>query len=767
MGLYFWFSGMIHAGLGERSLNNFLSVLNLNTLSKPTLKNRENEIGVVMEKQASESEQKWALEELKKTILETPVQRSPRIRETTKRSHSLEPNKCAAQRKPRARSTSPGYSSIGMDGSIDTCYQKRGSQRSYNSLSGASTIISRRLKKVICRSMRCKGCKQCAADRGKDSKSRKPHNCKKNWDGSAKAMEPDMFCEMISEMKKKGLGLHAVSGDDDNTGFARAKINIDPNLKKLKDKNHVRKGITSKLFKLKNSKKYKELSVTVITALSKYFNYMLTQNQGNPAGIRRGLRAIVCHAYNNHAYCSSKWCNFLKKKNGKHSNLPRGKSLTCPSLKKALIKIFIKDLSPQADQLAQLGSSQPNESFNYNFSRKAQKAVHLSSSASLSYRFSATVLQQNEGYGYVPTANEELLLSPGYTTRKRACVLDRERDRNKAKRQTVEYKRRRLELKSARAGIERSNEILEGETYGTDIALSETPDLEKIPDIIDDEKHIPENSCEIIFDLETTSLSRACDLTQIAAKTHSGDTFSRFVLPMKPISAEATRKTKFTRCADKLYLNKQEVQAVSQKEALVSFVEFLEEHKPVVLVGQNIKAFDMKVLFNKLTSYGLWNRLCDITAGIVDIRLLAKEIVPAKACCNQEALVLRFLGTTYEAHNAINDVAALHKLWIKIKPEILRKHESNIMSDIRACEDLTHLEASYSELIQSKAMSQGMVSKAAKSGLCLGHLKKAIERDSIDGLTSLLTHKRTSGKPRVTGTKHIIQRIFDAIANKK
>ena len=753
---------MLHAGLGERTVNNFLSVLNLNTLSKPTLKARENEIGTVFEKAAEESQQKWAIEELKKTILETPVCRKPRIRETTKRSSSLQPKQGSSHRNARARSTSPGYCTVGMHGSSDACYQKRGSQKSYNSLSGASTIIGVRTKKVINSALRCKQCKLCATAQ-KDGRKPKAHKCQKNWDGSAKAMEPDMFCDMISSMKKKGLGLQAVSGDDDNTGFARAKLTIDPDLQKKKDKNHVRKGVTTKLFQLRNTKKYKELSVTAIMGLTKYFNYMLTQNQGNPAGIRRGLRAIVAHSFGSHTFCSPKWCKLLKNKNGKHANLPRGKSLTSPLLRKALTKIFIKDLIPHAEQLAQLGSSQGNESFNMLLVRKAPKANHYSSSRSLSFRLAAAVSQKNEGYSYVPDAHEKLGLSPGYSTRKRAHSLDHDRERQSAIRQTKEYKKRRIELKSSRAGIEKSNEILEGETYGSEIALSKTPDLEKIPDIYDDDKPIPENACEIIFDLETTDLKRDCDITQIVAKTMSGETFSTYVLPIKPISSGATKQHKMKTFGNKLYVGDQEVQTVSQKEGIVSFIEFLQKHKPVVLIGHNIKTYDMQVLLNKLRIYGLWETLCEISVGIVDTKVLAKTIVPKDACCNQQALVLKFLEKTYNAHNAFDDVMVLHELWDKIKPEILKKNHSNVMSHIRSCEDSKVLETSYSELIEGKAMSMSMASKAAKSGLCLGHLKKAVERDSIDGLTSLLGHKRASGKPRVTKAKYIIQRIFDAI----
>jgi len=49
----------------------------------------------------------------------------------------------------------------------------------------------------------------------------KKHNCKKNWTGSAKAMEPDMLVQMVMDVKNKGIDIAEIAGDDDTTGFER------------------------------------------------------------------------------------------------------------------------------------------------------------------------------------------------------------------------------------------------------------------------------------------------------------------------------------------------------------------------------------------------------------------------------------------------------------------------------------------------------------------------------------------------------------------
>ena len=44
-----------------------------------------------------------------------------------------------------------------------------------------------------------------------------------NGQGSAKAMEPDMFVEMVKDITKKGIEIAKVAGDDDHTGINRVR----------------------------------------------------------------------------------------------------------------------------------------------------------------------------------------------------------------------------------------------------------------------------------------------------------------------------------------------------------------------------------------------------------------------------------------------------------------------------------------------------------------------------------------------------------------
>ncbi|XP_071136602.1 uncharacterized protein [Mytilus edulis] len=214
-------------------------------------------------------------------------------------------------------------------------------------------------------------------------------------------MEPDMVVEMLKGLDDKDIVISQVVGDDDSTGFDRAKVLMpSSSMVKISDKNHIKHNIIKKVNDLKS--KHRELSGMVAESIVKNVSYVLEQNIGNPEGIEKGFHATVNHMYGDHQYCTENWCGYLKNKhNYVHSNLPYGKDLSSASLKSDLEKLFIQQMVPQSDKLSQLGSSQANESVNNIIALKAPKTKHFSSSSSLNYRVSSAVLQKNEGYHYI------------------------------------------------------------------------------------------------------------------------------------------------------------------------------------------------------------------------------------------------------------------------------------------------------------------------------------------------------------------------------
>ena len=120
-------SGMLHAGIGETHLNNLLSTVNLPQISPRILKVREEEIGSAMQTFAKASVDSALMKE--QELTNNAIHTGDRI--------------------------------PGIEISSDAAWQKRGSQRSYNSLSGIASAIGKRTKKIVHYNSRYKKCRVC------------------------------------------------------------------------------------------------------------------------------------------------------------------------------------------------------------------------------------------------------------------------------------------------------------------------------------------------------------------------------------------------------------------------------------------------------------------------------------------------------------------------------------------------------------------------------------------------------------------------------
>ncbi|XP_076102353.1 uncharacterized protein LOC143071724 isoform X2 [Mytilus galloprovincialis] len=723
---------MIHAGIGETQLNNLLAAMNLHCINSKTLKDREIEIGEVMECSAEASERKFLLEEAVEAI-------------------SL--NEDSQQQE-------------GIHASTDTCWQKKGSGRAYNSLSGVASLIGQKTGKVLHHTMRSGDCRVCSIANRKGEVPRK-HKCSKNWTGSAKAMEPDMVVQMIRDLKEQNVPISELAGDDDSTGYNRAiKEMPDLHMEKTSDRNHVTKNIVNKLYSMKP--KHKELSVMVINAITRNFAYMVDQNKGNQTGIENGLRASIDHIFGEHAHCVQSWCGYLKDKTTyKHSSLPHGKDLKSLDLKSDLEKLFLDKLVPNSKKLANLASSQANESLNMTIATKAPKYKHYSASSSLSYRVSSAVLQKNEGYSYVSEVHESSGLSPGTETLKRSLKLNRKRDRKSTVSKTREGKKQRLLLKKKRSSKNSGMEVREGKTYESEIGL-EHPDQEEIPEVMEIDKFDKEAITVaplLVFDLETTGLSRSSDIIQLAACSKDS-TFDTYILPSQPISKEATNITKITVRGNNMLYNSKPVNFKYPHQALTDFITFLSEFscKPI-LVGHNIKRFDCHILYNALRFYNMYSEFCSHIIGFVDSLDVFKHVVPGLSSYSQTNLVDTLLDETYAAHNALEDTRLLFRL-------ITCTSQGNVISDNitdfifssnypHNCHMHQDNLTTFSEAINCKALSKATALKAARSNLRLCHLQLSIERNGLDGLRALLSELTNQGIVRVTSCKKIIQKMYD------
>ena len=148
---------------------------------------------------------------------------------------------------------------------------------------------------------------------------------------------------------------------------------------------------------------------------------------------------------------------------------------------------------------------------------------------------------------------------------------------------------------------------------------------------------------------------RTAGITQLAAVCSDGSTFSRYVMPSRPISMEATRATGISLQSRQLLYNGHLVESVSTKDCLVDFIAFLQP----LCIGHNIRYFDCPILIYHLMAHSVMGMVENAVHAFLDTLVMYKQISPERRSYKQEALVNDVLGQGYNAHNAAADVATV------------------------------------------------------------------------------------------------------------
>lgn len=333
--------------------------------------------------------------------------------------------------------------------------------------------------------------------------------------------------------------------------------------------------------------------------------------------------------------------------------------------------------------------------------------------------------------------NEANLLSPGLHTSNLTKKIDQRRRIKRLHQRSAQYKRRRIQLERQKKKKERVSTVREGVSYEPNLELNCISPQEEIPEFLEFDK-----SSELVaFDLETTGLGRNCDITQIAASAGE-EVFQSYVVPRCNITKEASKITGITYCrgSNTLYLHGKAVRGKLMHEALLDFISFLQSKKNPVLIGHNIKCFDLHVLFNRLREFSLLSTFCETVRGFIDTlqlcrRVIAKEEV--NGCYKQENLIRMLIGQTYTAHNALDDVKSLQSLIeLRLRVHITYVDFYSIM--FHACM------ASYTHYVSQKKISKSVCEKLSRNGVFLHHIKLAINRDPKAAKMILQTYKISS-----------------------
>ena len=719
-------AAMIHAGMSQASLQKFSSSLDIHPPDKKTLKRREREIGPVLEKVARAScEEAIGLE--KKLV-----------------------------------GNENGNNIVEITAGYDMGWQRRSSGRSYNSKSGHGALIGEVGGLVLDYGTRISNCKQCEVDKSK------VHDCRLNWGGSSKAMESDLAVSMLNSTSCDNHHISTIIGDDDCTTMAKIQKQVPYNVTKQSDINHAKKALGNDLYKLQ--KTHKILQHKVISYLQKCFSYAISQNKNDPEKTRSALLSIEPHVFGQHENCGT-WCKFKSDPNHYYKHLPNKTHLTGIELRSKLKEIFLKQANNSA-QLCFNATSNPNESFNTMVASKAPKSKHNSKSESLDYRVAAAVCQKNMGEGYLCIVNEVAGIPPGKvavesSNRKQYAFRKRKIDSLSKK-----SKRRRLELKQSRFECASQLSLREGVTYQTSVSASPIcdEDIEEIPPatFLPPIETVPIDrmrDAEIcIFDLETTSLQRDCDIVQISAVTLDGRSkFNQYILPSKNIAPSASKVTGLTVNSGKLFLHGKPVSSVDVKEGLLLFQNWLSSFgKEIILMGHNIKAFDVKHLLRHSNIHRID---FPFLAGFIDTLPVFKSFHPGQSSYSQENLYRKIVGANYVAHNALTDVIALTSLinatisdisslypftfsieWFKSFVTFLEKRDRNLQT--------------FQPLLESMSITKGMAEKAASTGLCYRYLQTAFRRQGELGIKALLG-EQFAGTVRVTKNARVISSLLN------
>ncbi|XP_063400480.1 uncharacterized protein LOC134685041 isoform X2 [Mytilus trossulus] len=722
-------SASINAGLGERQVNTLLSGLNIPPVSHCMMSARQKDVGVALQEVAKETVDQALCEEV----------------ELTKRNKDQD----------------------SITAAVDAGWQMRGSGRSYNSLSGHCSMIGTETGKIVNYAVRIKSCRVCSL--AEKSKSSPPvHECHMNWSGSAKSMEADMVTEMVKDVGKKGVSVSSIVGDEDSTTIARLRANVDKDITKVSDSNHVKKLLGNSLYEIR--KKHKTLTIKVIQYLQRCFNYILAQGKGNPDMIKESILALSGHPFGQHERCNNTWCRFLDNPNEKFNSLPHGKPLTDGALQNDLKSVFTK-YAENSGKLSSLGSTQANESFNRIVASKAPKQQHYSSSGSLNYRIAACVAQKNEGNKYILDVNKNMSVSPGYYTLRLAVLRDIQHRKRKAIANTYRFKQRRRNLKSTRHQKLATREVREGVTYSSGIGLEDhlSDDIEEIPSpSLQPAYQTIEWSTtvnNIFFDIEATGLARNSHITQISATSDKGS-INTYVLPKKPITPKAQEITGIKVEGSKMFCHDKEVKSVGIKEALKMLILFLAQYKKNVIIGHNIKSYDIPVLFCALNNCSIMNEFSCSILGFLDTLQLFKSLLPGLTSYAQSNLYNTVLNETYDGHDSMEDVVALSRLFHHLAPSTEAKQLSSFSFD-SAARRYDHnqktklLLPTLTPLTEKKVITLRTANVIAASGMSFSHLRISYARDGRQGIEDVLKEEDVNGKVRVTKSKKIVDAISD------
>lgn len=314
----------------------------------------------------------------------------------------------------------------------------------------------------------------------------------------------------------------------------------------------------------------------------------------------------------------------------------------------------------------------------------------------------------------------------------------------------------------------------------------------------------------LVFDVETTTTGKSAELCQLSATDKTGlHTFSEYILPTGDIHLHASIVNHFQiRCVNgerKLFKDHNVLPALAVNEAIVEFQKYVsrsieraktitKKHVQTILIGHNASTFDAPILLrNAGNEFVLQIQSLDVwfADSLSLFRVLIKKQIPSLKNedgtfprTNQTSLFQTLFNTSFNAHDALEDVHALRKMLFSSRLELSTKmvvDNSSVVSTCHIVATSNYLDCR-NNLVQSfkgklyypyrndSPLKKNMVEKIAGSALSYDDLQSLFTRYGKEGLVAILSKVPSSSSTssaRGTRTRRILNAVVQHFENTK
>ena len=259
----------------------------------------------------------------------------------------------------------------------------------------------------------------------------------------------------------------------------------------------------------------------------------------------------------------------------------------------------------------------------------------------------------------------------------------------------------------------------------------------------------------------------SCDILQIAAISGSYE-FSVYIHPTQSISSNATKINGLSCISGELFYGNKKVDAENERDALLSFSQFLKVVSTTSLLVAHNARFDVP----RITEAIIRNKLCDEFKNVSfadTLPFFKKELTDRKGAgaFTLSNLARDLLGTdnsnSAQFHEALFDVTILQKIVNFVgKKGKLFSLKTRFEESVKQLINNKKINTAIVELGGLKTViSRGILRKIADTGITLENLRLTLRNGGEQDVITLLSKKcDDTNKPLVTKDKKVINKII-------